>query len=322
METNELEKKLNENVSERIDGLGPSIVALLLYSPNETGLSEKLTAENKEILENRFLEIEDTYQKKLLPKFSNLISSFISSSLGFPTTRKEINEYFSRRSLDEIKSKLWDTWLNQYPLDEVTSNALSGDVCRQIDFDNEPFFYFNGKSGYIFSYRFKNGEKLKGKLKRKFEKLKQEEDKSEIEAKNKLLEFAIEVTDDPYDFWSLYDVYEGKYGENITEMMLADFLGFKMINLDQKDGEKVMCEIKDRYNKNHLGVHGFDLVTERFDDHRWRAEEDRPGGLHFTVQDMGLLNYPVEVQYLTHRDFVMDLFGPNSHLRYENQGKK
>jgi hypothetical protein len=66
----------------------------------------------------------------------------------------------------------------------------------------------------------------------------------------------------------------------------------------------------------------FSSIKERFKDHRWRTAKLRPGGIHYTIINDEFPNYPIEVMFRGIRDEIYNLYGPNRHDAYAQNGKK
>jgi len=130
----------------------------------------------------------------------------------------------------------------------------------------------------------------------------------------------VDISENDYTSWDKHNYYLNKYGEHTLNMMLGDFFGTKIVDMNQKHAESNMERLVSIGPK--INFHQFSVVNGRFKDHRERNKKYRPGGIHYTLVDKALPNYPIEVQFRTIKDECLNLFGENAHYLYGLNGKK
>ncbi|NCC70876.1 hypothetical protein EOM09_04805 [bacterium] len=106
----------------------------------------------------------------------------------------------------------------------------------------------------------------------------------------------------------------------MLELMLGDYFGLTIIDLNYKRSLERLERLGQLGPEIDLKV--FDIVKDRFDDHRDRLKKKKPGGIHYTLTDKGLINVPLEIQILDYESAVRDMFGPNKHFLYSIRNKK
>ncbi|MFP4402734.1 MAG: hypothetical protein ACOC3X_02875 [Nanoarchaeota archaeon] len=331
-----LAQELNEYIFEQGSGFGPSLACLL-----NTYFKHKkvIHPENEEIIKSRLKGYKQIYENFIIPKFSNIIEGITSNSnINFPKTKKQISNQFMLRSFEDVRKKVRNSYDKQYSLDNITLNAMNSNqpMPTKNDYIN---FYFNNQLNHIFSYRFKLNKKIDGKIKNIIRSIKhkylteklgenfyEDESTSKIKDYEKQIyrtidKFIVEVCKDTNHYWNNYSNYHKKYNEKINKLMLADILGFSIVELDQKKAEENINNICYKLSNGSLNLKGFYIIDHRCDDHRERLNYLKPGGVHITLVDKGLSNYPLELHYLDHKSKVYDMFGPNAHFLYDQKGK-
>lgn len=198
---------------------------------------------------------------------------------------------------------------------------LDGDTIREL-FSNDTMninnayvrFYYDKGNNFLYSMRTKQNPNSQKKYKKLYDAL-------DIDKKNLFPSFLSRVSHDPIFFWENENniKYHEIYGQEICDLMLGDYFGFKIIDLNNSRGKERLENLA-KLGTN-LGVRGFNLIKKRYDDHRKRLDENRPGGIHYTFTDKGLSNFPLEVQYLDLESMIRDMFGPKKHALYTHRGK-
>lgn len=306
----ELEKRLNYAIGRSGIFMGPALTSLILYGP--TG-REILNKENLNILESNAGTFEDTYKNHIFPKYKGIVRTITKRNSDFPANKQELYSYFIKRSPESIRKKLRDSYRGQFELDKTTAQALFSEnpICNE-NYEALKFF-FNKGSEYIFSMGYKIPEKIRKKLHTNFEKMTHDE-------KNNFLDFVIDVAENDYAAWSNYNKYDAKYSKEVLNMILGDLARIKIVDLNQERAEKTMERLYKNRKKIHF--HNFFVIDKRFYDHRARNKSGRPGGIHCTLVDKALSNYPLEVQFRSIEDEFFNLFGKHAHYLYSLRGKK
>ncbi len=305
-----LVRRLNNAISKSGTSMGPSSTNLILYGPIDKKLISK---ENLSILEYNTEVFEDTYRNHIFPKYKGIVRTMTKRNSDFPNNKKELYNYFMKRSPESIRRKLRNSYDGQFGLDKATAQAVfSEKKIYNENYENLKFF-FNRGSEDMFSMRYKTSEKIKKKLHTNFEKMTRDE-------KNNLLNFVVDIAENDYTFWKNYDKYNKKYSKEVLDMMIGDLAGIKIVDLNQKRAERTMERLhKDRKKTD---FYNFFTVDKRFDDHRKRNKDNRPGGIHYILIDKALSNYPLEVQFRSIQDEFFNLFGKHAHYLYSLNDKK
>ena len=305
-----LVRRLNNAICKQGAVMGPSLTSLILYG--STG-GKILNKENLSILEYNAEMFEDTYRNFIFPKYKGIVRTITKRNSDFPANKKELYSHFIERSPESIRKKLRDSYNGQFRLDETTAQALFSEnkICNG-NYKTSKFF-FNKGSEDMFSMRYKTPEKIRKKLHTNFNKMTRDE-------KNNFLDFVVEVAENDYASWNNYDKYSKKYSKEVLDMILGDLAGIKIADLNQKRAEKTMERL--HKNRKKIDFYNFFVVDKRFYDHRKRNKEDRPGGIHCTLVDKALPNYPLEVQFRSIKDEFFNLFGKYAHYLYSLNGKK
>ena len=305
-----LVRRLNNAICKQGAVMGPSLTSLILYG--STG-GKILNKENLSILEYNAEMFEDTYRNFIFPKYKGIVRTITKRNSDFPANKKELYSHFIKRSPESIRKKLRDSYNGQFELDKTTAEALFSEnkICN-VNYETLKFF-FNRDSEDIFSMRYKTPEKIRKKLHINFEKLARDE-------KNNFLNFVVEVAENDYASWINYDKYSKKYSKEVLDMILGDLAGIKIVDLNQERAEKTMERL--HKNRKKIDFYNFFTIDKRFDDHRKKNKENRPGGIHCILVDKALPNYPLEVQFRSIKDEFFNLFGKHAHYLYSLRGKK
>lgn len=303
-------EELNYLIENNVSGFGPSTVSLLGYGPFDR---RKITPDNKERLKQRSDTINKAYINDIIPKSKFIISALEGdSNLNFPQNKAEYNHYFKRREFVDVRDKLRESYKDQFDLDEVTKTALFSKATFR--YQNDFIRYkFNTRSKDITSSRFKRNQSISRKFKTLYEKLNFSQ-KEDFDA------FVLLLCSDPINFWLQRENYEETCGREITNLMIEDFIGFARVPTSQIVGVRNMERILDLYYSGQFKINGFKVHDIK--DRRKRVKDERPGGLHLVLSDIGLPNFPVEVHYLDLKSKILDMFGPHSHPIYTYRGKK
>ncbi|GEM_PF-1155878 len=310
----DLTRRLNEVVSKKGIGMGPSITNLILYGPVDRGL---ITTENLDILKKNEILIKSNYDNHIIPKLHSIVRKFIGNTSSFPETKRELNYAFRECTPEERRKKLRDSYRKQFKIDNITSKHLLSDERISNRGEEEVAYYFTKNSEYMFSIRMKKEESISGKLKINFPKM------NDIE-RTKFLYSVVNIAEDNH-LWERYNHHSGTYSRENLDMFLADLLGLEMVDMNYERAERKIQEwgehIK-RSGRNHKAFkfHNFSAVEKRADDHSNR-DDGRPGGIHLILYDK-LLKYPVEARYLSIKDKFEDSFGKWAQHRYKFHGKK
>ncbi|MFH1521898.1 MAG: hypothetical protein ABIF18_02985 [archaeon] len=305
-----LVRRLNDAISSSGSAMGPALTSLILYGP--TG-KEILNKDNLDILESNAETFEDTYRNHIFPKYKGIVRTITKRNSDFPANKTELYGHFVERSPESIRKKFRDSYRGQFELDKTTAQALfSENKIYNVNYKTLKFF-FNKGSEDMFSMRYKTPEKIRKKLHTNFEKMTRAE-------KNNSLNFVVDVAENDYASWSNYDKYSKKYSKEVLDMILGDLAGIKIVDLNQERAEKTMEELSK--SRKNIDFHNFFSIDKRFYDHRKRNKKNRPGGIHCTLVDKALPNYPLEVQFRSIQDEFFNLFGKYAHYLYSLNGKK
>ena len=332
----DLVDRLNNAISEINIGVGPSQTNLILHGPIDRNLISK---ENLDILKSNEKLFKDNYNNFIFPKIREIVRVITQDNSDFPKTKKELDNVFKYRTPEEVRKKIRNSYKGQFELDSITDEHLFSDEKITHRSNKGKRFYFDENSEYIFSKRYKFREKIIKKLGIKFGKMVRAKNKHLFEkkqsrfkklyritkgmiraGKDDVLDFAVNAVENNYNWWNNYSEYAKIYSEEELDMMLGDLFSIKITDLNQKRAEKNMDRIVRNYKK--ADFHNFSLVEKRFDDHRWRNKEGRPGGIHCTLVDKMWITYPIEIHYLGIKDECANLFGEHADYLYELNGKK
>ena len=300
-----LEEIIDKNIKEFGFVFGPALINLLLYSPFE---EIKYSQESSDILQKKKVDNRNIYDKVIIPKIGNIIGAISSKECHLAKKANKIYKNLKIEPFEKIRELIFKKYDNQFNLSEPTKNGLKSKK-KLIENDYISFYFTND---HLISFRQKKPERIKEKLERKKEKY--------IDGKlsNLVSQFITEIMDSSNYYWVDFDKFHKKYGD-LNEVMLGDEYGIKVIDLNQKRADKRMEELLN-YNGN-FKINGFNIVNRRIDDHRGRTYFKRPGGIHYTLTDVGFPNFPIEVQYSGIKSFIYDYFGPRAHYFYKNKQK-
>jgi len=142
---------------------------------------------------------------------------------------------------------------------------------------------------------------------------------SELERRN-FLNVIVNVSERDSGAWNNYGNYRRMYGGNSMEMLLGDFFGVKIVDMNQRRAEKNMERLTEIDPAS--GFDNFSSTKERFRDHRQRVADLRPGGVHYVLTDREFPNYPIEVMFRGIKDELLNLYGKHRHDVYSKNGKR
>lgn len=305
-----LTKRLDDAISNSGSAMGPALTNLILYGPMDGDL---ISDNSRDILEFNTTLFEKIYNGSVLPKIGNIFHMLTQDNSNFQKNRRKLNRCFRKRSPDSIRKKIRDSYRGQFGLDSVTAEGLFSENKIWNKYDEGLKYCFDKGSNFIISKRYKNVDEMRKKYCVRFDKLNDNE-------REKILEFVVDVAENNYASWNNHARYLNDYGKNSLEMMLGDIFGVKIVDLDQRRAETTMerlVEVGLRIN-----FRNFSIVRDRFRDHRDRNKELRPGGIHYTLIDKALPNYPIEIQFRSIKDECFNLFGEKAHYLYGLKGKK
>jgi hypothetical protein len=306
-----LYSNLNSAIEEQGSAFGPGLVNLLLYGPLD---KSKISSNNLNILQTAEFINEQRYEHQIVPKIQSIVTSLTDSTVKLSKDKHSLISKLEILPFEEIRSKIKSKYRGQFELDETTKNGLYSNELL----NNNDYIRFAFLNGLLVSTRLKKHNNSKKKYQ-----IICEENNLNI---NEILNFTCDVANDPLEFWTNFDDYAKKYSStgtklgNYTDLMLGDDFGLKIVDLTQKRSNKHLDELSKKGSS--VQIPGFKMILGRFDDHRKRLDKFRPGGLHYTLIDAGLTNFPIEVQVQSIKSFIYDKFGPNSHELYSFRGKK
>ena len=175
---------------------------------------------------------------------------------------------------------------------------------------------FNDESGHMLNTRYKDTEEIVPKYMTTYNRL------NEVRRAN-FLNFLIDVAENDPHSWEKHDYYRRIHGVGSMNMLLGDFFGVKITDMNQERAEKNMKRLKKMHDAGiSINFNGFSSINKRFRDNRWRVPLLRPGGIHHTLIDSEFPNYPVEVMFRGIKDETLNLYGPHRHDIYTANGKK
>lgn len=311
MKKNNLRERLNRIIDDSGSEMGPALNNLILLGPIKKTL---ISDSNIRKLEKRNKTFEDFYYRNIFPKIGIMFEGFAGGSYGIPKDKNGLSCSFEYRNPEEIRERFKISYgIQQFRLDKFTKHGLFGDNVKLYRHGDNEIHCFNDNSGHILSSRYKSQHEIESKYETIYSKL------SGLE-KRKFLGFVVDIAENNFDSWSNYSYYKEKYDENSMEMLLGDIFGVKIVDLNQERARQKMKKLA--RNKGEISFGSFSSVKERFKDHRWRTPQLRPGGIHYTMIDSEFENYPVEIMFRGIRDEAYNLYGPNRHDKYCENGKK
>lgn len=303
-------RKLNSAIEQKGFDLGPSAVNLILNGPLGT---KHISQYNLDILTSRDSINNDIYSNIIFQKTRLIVQSLSSSKISLPNKCLSTDK-FKVIPFEQVREIIKTSYKNQFKLDSTTKTALySSEKLKE--------------NNYIKFIKVNNlliGSRMKLLLNSK-EKLKTVYEENEL-SKIGVLEFMLELANNPLEFWPGFTAYKSIYSNpnttkgDYTDLMLGDSFGVKIIDLVETRSEDSLDSLESSFP--HTKIPGFKIVAQRFDDHRKRESLFKPGGLHYTLTDMGFTNFPVEVQVQGIKSFIFDKFGKYSHDLYSYRGKK
>lgn len=308
--------RLNKAIEEQGSGFGPALVRLLRFGPARGAIYD----ENAALLADFDGSMEHTYQTKIIPKAANIVKVLTRNEAYFPAKKDDVEKELVVMPLDEIRgivSRAYDslpqTTKKQIHLSSETLNSMRSK--RKMKENVYLKFFYDRKHDFLISQR----NKQDNNSTMKFASI---EDMLSEKDKERFPEFIVFLAEESRLFWDpdmRKDVLNN-FGPGLDRMMLGDYSGLKVLDLDQKRASARMSELAKLNAKIELP--GFIVIKDRYDDHRNRIKLERPGGLQYTVVDQGLNNFPLEIQYLDLHSIILDMFGPHAHDLYTLQGKK
>lgn len=304
-------KRLNDAIHDLGYIYNPSLTYLLSLDI----LPFHIDDESKKILKHNLDTTYINYDRMIFPRLENILEVLVSDNINVKTLRVE--------PFDRIRTRLRDAYFhpinesldletdtsNLTTLDGLTSKAPMANENRYVQFS-----YDKGHK-YIIALRRKDPEKLQQKLKSKVKEINLEG------SGDYLSKFILEVCESPNAYWEPETNldYSRRYCESINNILVGDIVGAKIIDLNYSRAQKRMEELAS--HGPNLFINGFKNIPQRFNDHRERVKDYKPGGVHYTFTDVAL-NFPLEVQYLDLLSQIYDMFGPNAHPLYTLRGKK
>lgn len=297
-------RRINNALNKTAVNTDLSLTKLLLHHID----NRMISAQSLEYLKENEGRAQKTYNKIILPKIEGLFREMSRYGAGFPCGPKG-PAVFSTRKPEEIRRKIKNSYNNQFKLSGTTTEALNSMENMPYDYTKGSMYCFNRNSEHIVSLR---------------RKLKQEETRKIVTNYNKL------DADERVGVWNFIAGYAEmgartseshnyllkKYGKKITDIMIDDSFGIKILNMNQK-------KFKD--NADFLtgrGLEDFkDFHTIRVKDHRGRNDNLRPGGLHYILTDKYFPGFPIEVQFRGIKDEVYNLLEKHASWKYGKDKK-
>ncbi len=309
-------KELNNSIKKYGTGFGPTLTNLIL---NLEYNRDRINKESYKILLNRNEVIDLSYNKSIKRKLYDIFKVLISKEVRLSKNKDKILNSLSLKSFENIRSIINSyynkTNINNFNLSKETIQALNS----KMKLPKNDYIKFGLVNDYLISYRKKKDISIRNKINLIYNKY-INENQNKPKSKNKNLEnFILDLVSKGDSYWEDFSLYEECYGD-LNKLMLGDIYGLKIIDLNQERAEERMNElVNSKYNTK---ISGFKVINERFDDHRCRLDSKRPGGIHYTLVDLGEINFPLEVQFQGIRSFIYDRYGPNSHNLYTFKNKK
>jgi hypothetical protein len=306
----ELVKRLDEAIYSSGSAMGPALTNLILHGPIDRSL---VSGDNLAVLKDNADSFEDAYNRWVFPKIGEIAGTVAKYDFNLPGDRRGLNRFFKKKASNNIRTKFRNSYDGQFDLDSTTREALFSKEEIRNGYGERSKYFFNKDSQFMLSKRYKKTDEVIKKYNTNFDKLGDDE-------KDNFLGFAVDVAENSHYFWRDHCYYSEKYGKETLDMMLGDMFGIKIVDMDLKRAEVNM----DRLAKSGPAINfrHFLVVKRLFEDHRGRRENKIPGGVHYTLVDKTLPNYPLEVQFRSIEDECLNLFGENSHYLYGLSGKK
>lgn len=334
---------LNKSLQNNAGEIWPSITYACIYGP----IRGYLNPDTIEYLQDAIKVIEQRYNKFILPKTKNIFKvindPFYSQDLDeinraskildleltkeeknediitslnrriikldskiYPQTKKDLESKFNLIDFYNIKKIYQEKYIDQFEIPDEVRKELS---CPILKSKENKYIDFLITENEVYSKRFKNDKRSFEKYTMKYLKLKKED-------KDNYLNLINEIVSDPFNFWEKYSVYleKGYSHELLESVMVADTFGMKEIILN---GRRANAKIKQlKKDGLNLNFEGFNIIKPRFDDHTKRVKDFKPGGIHYTLTDCSMKNFPLEVQVLDLKSAIFDMFGIHSHTKY------
>jgi hypothetical protein len=313
----DLSSSLEEAIMDLGLGFGPSLIASLLYGPSGILLNEgerkfeiPISDEARDILIERSKIIKKIYGHIIPRSISNIFPTIGGREISYAKA-----PIFKIRNPEIIRSIFRDNYNNELPSDDEKDGILHELLSQDpINVSNTRVYsYYPKGNKYILERRFKSEDEIKRKLLSLYGTL--SDDEREVYP-----EFLLRISSDDFKFWGNYGEYLEEFGDGILRTQIGDYFGMRIIDLDTERGKKNL----ERLGSCGLGINlrGFKIVPERFNDHRKRLDEGKPGGFHYTILSSDFPNFPIEFQYLDFVSAIRDRFGSKKHSLYSQRGKQ
>lgn len=304
--------QLNRTIEDHGYIFGPSQIALILYGPID---KKRIRQGSLAMLKERENEIEAHYRNHVFKKLHQIVSPLSNNQANFPNDKKSLEEKMQVISFEDVRDEVKHFYreFKDLELDDVTKNNLFS--TRKLKQNKYVEFGFDFKQGFLFAMRIKKTHNASNKFKIIYDGLNEKE-------KAQFGNFVLEGCKFSQDYWhkDCQEMMYLEFSKELNKLLINDYLGFKIVEFNENRASNNLERIA-RIGPS-IEVKGFIGIPERFNDHRIRTQEDRPGGVHFTFVDSGHTNYPIEVQYLDSQSFIFDMFGPHCHDLYASRDKK
>lgn len=317
-----LEGRLNESISEMGVGFGPSLVNLLLYGPSgfdrddgEKQIRLDIDPDNYDVLKRREESMTFDYNS-IMHKFSGVVSALTGGEGSFPKGKRAMSA-FSNLPYEDIRKYLRENVDEESLelLDEDTRREVMQDDSMNVTNRNVGYLVDPSNGEYLYALRNKLVSSCWGKYDTLWQKLSEEE-------KEMFPQFLLRVSEDPFAYWEgeNYEKYREVFGDKVNDFMLRDVIALRITDTDIERAEETKEYIASKGDK--VDLPGFENLTGLMKDHRGRACEGRPAGIHLALRDKSLVNFPMELQVMSGLDNIRDIAGPHKHCLYTQRGKK
>ncbi len=344
-ELNYLEKQFPEIINENIGRFGirygPSLALAIKYSPIYNILNET----NAKILDNVVDTLEYSYEVQMNQVLHSIAEitkdqriQTIKSGDFIPIDKSleaRLDEYLFKRDPSKFKKakiskkKINDRMKQEGTTYPVTYFVMSDDEFREL-YNKKDDYQLTEKdqikkllvNGKTLAKRYKTKESISEKITKKYLEL------SHL-AKLNFFKLVEEVSQDyTGHYWSKTDYYSDKYDiftvdaesqekykdEKVTSLMLGDLVGLDIIYENPENA----TETQNKTYRSNLEECFF--ISERYDDHRKRAKEDRPNPVHAELVAKGG-NNGNEIKVSTAKSRLQLMYGRNDKEAYKNNDK-
>ncbi len=309
MDKNNLVERLNNAIGDFGEKMGPALTNLILYGPVDRSL---ISGVNLNKLSHNSKLFRQIYNKNIFPEVGKMFHIMVQGEHNSYKNNEVFVYSFEYKTPEVLRDRFRISYAGQFKMDDITRNGLFGNGEFYRHSENVRHC-FSDETGHILAARHKSLDEIAAKYIPNFAKL------SEVDQKN-FLNFVVDIAEDDSSSWKNYDKYIHLYSEEHMEMLLGDFFGVNIIDMNQRRAEINMGRLIDLGRSVSFG--NLSSIKERFKDHRWRTESLRPGGVHHTFIDSNYPNYPVEVMFRSIKDEALNLYGKHRHDIYSNNGKK